>query len=50
MPYWPETGDEYTYLEVGDSLIFHKGLESKVEEMIREYVLREYGIDKDIEL
>lgn len=50
LPYWPETGDEYTYLEVGDSLIFHKGLESKVEEMIREYVLREYGIDKDIEL
>ena len=48
LPYWPEAADSYSYLEVGDSLMVHTGLESKVEEMAREYVLKEYGIDKDL--
>ncbi len=44
LPEWPETGDGYNYLEVKEELVPHRGIGSKVEEMVREYVIREYGI------
>lgn len=47
LPFWPETGDGMNYLEVKDELAAHEGLEGKLEEMIREYVLKEYGIEND---
>ena len=46
LPEWPETGENYGYLEVKEELVQHCGIESKVEEMVREYVLREYGIEE----
>lgn len=49
VPYWPETGDDFSYLEVKDHLVVHEGLEYKLDELIREYVLKEYGIDQDLE-
>lgn len=48
LPRWPETGEQFNYLEVKDRLIAHEGLDGKLEEMIREYVLDEYGIGKDL--
>ena len=48
LPYWPETGDTYAYLEAKEPLAVHEGLENKVEEMVREYVIREYGIEADL--
>ncbi|MGM9522568.1 MAG: carboxylesterase family protein [Oscillospiraceae bacterium] len=49
LPYWPETGDNYAYLEVDEPLKFHNnGLEDKLDELICEYVLQEYGIAEDL--
>ena len=48
LPVWPETGDDYAYLEVTSPLTAHSGLESKLEELICEYCLDEYGIREDL--
>ena len=48
LPYWPETGCEYRYMEVKEELELHEGLEGKLEELVEEYVLKEYGIDEDL--
>ena len=42
LPYWPETGCEYRYMEVKEELELHEGLEGKLEELVEEYVLKEY--------
>ena len=48
LPYWPETGDGYAYMEAKDGPVLHEGLEGRLDELAREYVLREYGIDKEL--
>jgi len=44
LPLWPECSGSYAYLEVSEQLKAHTGLEGRLEELIREYVLAEYGI------
>lgn len=48
LPYWPETDGNYAYMEVKDPLTAHIGLDGKLEELINEYVLKEYGIAEDL--
>lgn len=44
VPYWPESGEDYAYLELKDHLVVHEGIEDKLDELILEYVLDEYKI------
>lgn len=45
LPEWPEAGTNYGWADLGGQIIPHKGLEGKMDELIHEFVCREYGLD-----
>lgn len=49
LPRIEETGNDYAYARIGDTVEMHAGLESPLEELACEYVKKEYGI-KDNEI
>ena len=47
LPFIGETGKNYAYARIGDTVEMHEGLETPLEEMACEYVKREYGVSAD---
>jgi para-nitrobenzyl esterase len=39
LPFWPASDGDYGWMELGDELTAHKGLEGKKDEMLLEYLL-----------
>lgn len=46
LPYWPACNENNGWMELGGEPIGHEGMESKVDELIREYVETYAGIPK----
>ena len=40
LPEWPESDAGYGWMDLGDELEGHRGMEGKLDEMVREYLLR----------
>ncbi|MCC8102090.1 MAG: carboxylesterase family protein [Clostridiales bacterium] len=43
---WPDAGEDYGYVVIGDDVTVHSGLTSPLDQLTYEYVLREYGIEQ----
>ena len=46
LPHWPESGENYGWIDLGDEIVSHEGLESKKDEMIHEYLMNQKDLPK----
>ncbi len=44
LPHWPAAGENYGWMELGDTPRGSKGLNSRLEQLIERFVRREYGV------
>ena len=47
LPEWPASDESCGYMELSDEPLGHSGLEGALEQLIAEYVSKEYRIDRD---
>ena len=47
LPEWPASHDDYGYLDIGDPVAGHSGCASRLDQLVREFVLREYDLTID---
>lgn len=45
LPEWPSAADNYGWLDLNSKPVGHKGLESKLDELIHEYICLNYGLE-----
>lgn len=48
LPYWPVCNGNNGWMELGDEPFGHEGMESKVDELLKEYVETYAGIPKQL--
>ncbi len=46
LPYWPESGENHGWIDLGDEIVSHEGMESKKDEMMYEYVTAQKDLPK----
>ena len=44
LPFWPSANENYGYMELGEELKAHEGMEGRLDELIHEFVQREYKL------
>ncbi len=44
LPEWPSAADDYGWLDLNAKPVAHKGLETRLDELIHEYVCKSYGL------
>ena len=46
LPWWPESGADYGYMELGDTCSGHQGIDGELEQLILEFVRAEYKLEE----
>lgn len=46
LPHWPASGENHGWMDLGDELVSHEGLEGKREQMLYEYAAEKMGLPK----
>ena len=46
LPYWPASDENYNWMELGDELIAHEGMDGKKDELLLEYTLSDPTLPK----
>lgn len=48
LNHWPESGDNFGWMELGDEAIAHQWDDSDLEKLIRDFVIAEYGYGSEL--
>lgn len=46
LPHWPESGESYGWIDLGDEIVPHEGIESEKDKMMYEYLMEQEGLPK----
>lgn len=46
VPYWPSSDENFGYGELGDEVTAHSGIQGKLDELIYEFVKKEYRLEE----
>lgn len=46
LPYWPQSGENYGWIDLGDEITSHEGIESKKDELLYEYTINQEDLPK----
>ena len=46
LPYWPESGGNYGWIDLGDEIAAHEGIGSEKDKMMYEYLMGQKDLPK----
>ena len=46
LPHWPESAENYGWIDLGDEIVSHEGLEEKKDQMMHEYLMSQDNLPK----
>ena len=46
LPYWPACGENYGWMDLGDEIVSHEGLDSREDQLLYEYVTAQEDLPK----